>query len=292
MSNTPPPYSDITGISRAVMKDNKTESLANYNGNARPGELVVNLESSPPALYVGDNLGQLNAIGGSSSPATPTTSGSIYGYTDASYYNTYVGYCSGNTIGTGSNNIAQGYKSLSSNTDGSNNIAQGYYTLRQNTSGNFNTAFGFRSLTNNTIGNNNIGIGYSSLFYNTTGNDNIAIGYSALQCNTTGYNNIAEGYQSLFYNTTGCNNIAQGYRALSGNTTGSNNIAIGICSGATVQSDNSIILNATGSTLNSPANNTFTVKPVRGDSTANLVGGGFKAVYYNPTTGEFAYTTD
>jgi hypothetical protein len=35
---TKPPYDNITGISRAVMKDNARETIANYNGNARPGE--------------------------------------------------------------------------------------------------------------------------------------------------------------------------------------------------------------------------------------------------------------
>ena len=62
MSDTPPPYTDITGISRAVMKDNAQVTLAIYDGNARPGELVVNLEIDPPALYIGNNLGQLTAI--------------------------------------------------------------------------------------------------------------------------------------------------------------------------------------------------------------------------------------
>lgn len=62
MSNSPPPYDDITGISRAVMKDNAQVTLAEYNGNARPGELVVNLETNPPALYIGNNIGQLTAI--------------------------------------------------------------------------------------------------------------------------------------------------------------------------------------------------------------------------------------
>jgi len=83
-----------------------------------------------------------------------------------------------------------------------------------------------------------------------------------------------------------------GVSSLNSNITGSNNIAIGSYAAETSETDNSIILNATGSTVNSPASNTFTVKPVRGDTTANLVSGGFKAVYYNPTTGEFAYTTD
>lgn len=62
MANPPPPYDDITGISRAVMKDNSQVTLAQYNGNARPGELVVNLETNPPALYVGNNSGQLTAV--------------------------------------------------------------------------------------------------------------------------------------------------------------------------------------------------------------------------------------
>lgn len=74
--STPPPYTDITGISRAVMKDNAQESLAGYNGNARPGELVVNLETNPPALYVGNNAGQLTAITSGSGSGLPVANGS------------------------------------------------------------------------------------------------------------------------------------------------------------------------------------------------------------------------
>ena len=44
------------------MKDNAQVTLAQYNGNARPGELVVNLETNPPMVYVGNNIGQLTAI--------------------------------------------------------------------------------------------------------------------------------------------------------------------------------------------------------------------------------------
>jgi hypothetical protein len=62
MASPPPPYDSITGISRAVMKDNAQETLANYNGNARPGELVVNLVTDPPVVYVGNNSGQLTQI--------------------------------------------------------------------------------------------------------------------------------------------------------------------------------------------------------------------------------------
>ena len=60
MANPPPPYSDITGISRAVMKDNAQVTLANYNGNARPGELVV--DQTTDQVFIGNSLGALTQI--------------------------------------------------------------------------------------------------------------------------------------------------------------------------------------------------------------------------------------
>jgi hypothetical protein len=59
MSN-PPPYTDITGITRAVMKDNAQVSIVDYNGNARPGELVV--AQGTTNLYIGNSLGQLTLV--------------------------------------------------------------------------------------------------------------------------------------------------------------------------------------------------------------------------------------
>lgn len=85
MSNPPPPYSDITGISRAVMKDNSQVNLSDYNGNARPGELVVNLEVDPPTLFIGNNVGQLTAISTIPGPYTDdidaAANGVLVGYT-------------------------------------------------------------------------------------------------------------------------------------------------------------------------------------------------------------------
>ena len=60
MANPPPPYADITGISRAVMKDNAQVTLANYNGNARPGELVV--DQLTDQVYIGNSSGALTQI--------------------------------------------------------------------------------------------------------------------------------------------------------------------------------------------------------------------------------------
>ena len=56
-SNNPPPWLGITGISRAAMKDNAQVNAAEYDGNARPAELVV--AQNTLDLYVGDNNGNL-----------------------------------------------------------------------------------------------------------------------------------------------------------------------------------------------------------------------------------------
>jgi len=73
MANNPPPYSDITGISRTVMKDNAQESITNYNGNARPGEIVVNLTNND--VYIGNISGNLALISAGSSSGNNVPAG-------------------------------------------------------------------------------------------------------------------------------------------------------------------------------------------------------------------------
>lgn len=61
---TPPPYLGIDGL--YVQTDKHVDTtLAEYNGNARPGQLVV--DTANYALYVSDASGQLTAIGGGGS---------------------------------------------------------------------------------------------------------------------------------------------------------------------------------------------------------------------------------
>ena len=60
MANPPPPYDDLTGISRTVMKDNAQESVTNYNGNARPAEMTVNINTNE--IYIGNATGALTKI--------------------------------------------------------------------------------------------------------------------------------------------------------------------------------------------------------------------------------------
>lgn len=60
MANPPPPYTDITGITRTVMKDNAQANIVNYNGNARPGELTINPNTGD--IYIGNTNGNLNLV--------------------------------------------------------------------------------------------------------------------------------------------------------------------------------------------------------------------------------------
>ena len=71
MANPPPPYSDITGISRAVMKDNAQETVGNYNGVARPSELVV--DQLTQDIYVGNTNGNLNLVAYGSGVTNPVS---------------------------------------------------------------------------------------------------------------------------------------------------------------------------------------------------------------------------
>lgn len=70
MANPPPPYANIAGISRADMKDNAQITVQNYNGVARPSELVV--DQLTQNVYVGNTNGNLNLIAFGSGVTNPT----------------------------------------------------------------------------------------------------------------------------------------------------------------------------------------------------------------------------
>jgi hypothetical protein len=92
---------------------------------------------------------------------------------------------------------------------------------------------------------------------------------------------VAIGLNSGAGSSANSRMVAVGYFA--GHTNqGSSSIAIGANAGYTNQANNSIILNATGANLNQTTANTFTVRPVRNTTTANIM-------YYNDTSGEISY---
>jgi len=62
MAFPPPPFANITGTTAIIGKYNQQENIANADGNARPGQLVIDLEVDPPQVYVGNNLGNLSLI--------------------------------------------------------------------------------------------------------------------------------------------------------------------------------------------------------------------------------------
>ena len=59
-SPPPPPWANIGGIVRNVFKHNQQETIGNYNGNSRAGELTVNPDTSQ--IYIGNTNGNLNFV--------------------------------------------------------------------------------------------------------------------------------------------------------------------------------------------------------------------------------------
>jgi hypothetical protein len=116
---------------------------------------------------------------------------------------------------------------------------------------------------------------------NTQSNLAVAIGVSA-GSNTQGDAAVAIG-ASAGFDAQGNQAVAIGTSA--GQTSqGTYAVAIGSGAGANAQGNNSIILNATGANLNQTTANTFTVSPVRND-TSNIA----EVMFYNATSKEVTY---
>jgi hypothetical protein len=109
----------------------------------------------------------------------------------------------------------------------------------------------------------------------------VAIGQSAGQT-SQGSRAVAVGLQA---GTSSQGGFAVAVGASAGQTSqGGYAVAIGASAGVTSQGNNSIIINASGSTLDQTRANTFTVAPVRNDTsnTANVM-------FYNATSNEITY---
>jgi hypothetical protein len=120
MANPPPPYDNITGISRAVMKDNAQETIQNYDGVARPGELVVDMNTFD--VYVGNTMGNINLIsGGASNSGYPQSGGTFYVDVGRTDYYTPTG-----TINAPFKTIQSALNAATANT--TINIAPGTYS--------------------------------------------------------------------------------------------------------------------------------------------------------------------
>lgn len=179
----------------------------------------------------GSNLTGISA-GGSLCGSTGSANGSC----------TTLGYCA-LPSGTGTGNVAIGFKAMQATTSGFANTASGYRVMCCNTTGNNNTAFGQQALFKNTTGFRNTAIGVSALYNNnaasntavggcamqqtTTGSQNTAVGVGALYATTSASSNTSSGYQSAYATTTGQRNTSMGAKSLRVNTTGGQNVALG-----------------------------------------------------------------
>jgi hypothetical protein len=143
MSNPPPPYANIAGITRTIMKDNQEETIANYDGNARPGEIVVNLTNND--VYIGNTNGNLNllVIGGGSGNSEPA------GPVGAIQYNS-----GGNLFGGTANVVVSGTGiNVTGNIAGGNITISGISNLNSNANVKITGGTNGQSLTTDGTGN-------------------------------------------------------------------------------------------------------------------------------------------
>jgi hypothetical protein len=220
----PPPYNNITGISRAAMKDNAQETLANYNGNARPGELVVNLVTDPPLVYVGNNLGQLTLVASTGSTTWATlgdknnnngpfgiTLGYFAGQGGQGLAAIAIGANTGGTgqgnsavaIGIGAGNTAQGVNAVAIG-NSAGGVSQGVNSV----------AMG-REAGNTSQGINSVAVGFGAGF-SGQGNAAVAVGSQAGVTSQANNSIILNATGSALNQTTANTFTVKPVRAVSG----------------------------------------------------------------------------
>jgi hypothetical protein len=207
------------------MKDNQEETIANYDGNARPGEIVVNLTNND--VYIGNTNGNLNLLvigggSGNSEPAGPVgaiqynSGGNLFGGTA----NVTVSGTGISVVGNiaGGNITISGISNLNSNANvkitggsaGQSLTTDGTGNLSWTTATTTTPAYGqFYSNISQTVTSPNTE--YRFAFNNTDLSSNVSLGSGASN-------------SRIIINQTGLYNIqfsAQVDKALGGGTTAS-----------------------------------------------------------------------
>jgi hypothetical protein len=95
-SQPPPPWANITGITRTVMKDNAQETVANYSGNARAGEMTV--DPNTGNIYLGNVSGNLNLVISGSGSNLYLGSARVSNTVPAGFYAMYYNPITGEVI--------------------------------------------------------------------------------------------------------------------------------------------------------------------------------------------------
>jgi hypothetical protein len=161
---------------------------------------------------------------------------------------------------------------------GNSTLAAGTYAGR-NDQGDFSVALGAYT-ANYYQGQQSVAIG-TTAGEQYQGRESVAIGMSSGQI-YQGNNAVAIG-ASAGYDNQGANSVAIGASA-GYSYQGNNSVSIGAYGSA--RGANSIVINATGSSVVNLNNDTFVVKPVRGN-----VGNVNKLVMYDTSSGEITYNT-
>lgn len=214
-----------------------------YCGNLTLGNAIYNNAYGDSALYSLTEGDRNTAIGQAALKSVTTSIGNIAigfgagrGISDASGYNTIVGYQSGILNNTDRNTFI-GCETGYANTTGHYNVFLGHQAGYRNTTANNSVAVGYRSLYYQTGSTgdetlNNTAVGYQSMYNNDptdmfNGRKNAAFGSMAMMDNSTGAYNTAVGESAMRYNTTGEGNTGVGNLALQMNRSGNNNTAVG-----------------------------------------------------------------
>lgn len=101
MANPPPPYADVTGITRAVMKDSAQVDLSQYDGTARPGEIVIS--QSDLSMWIGNTNGDLNQApilaASQGTPPTPYLGGFYFNVDQGELTGEGLYFCANTVLG-------------------------------------------------------------------------------------------------------------------------------------------------------------------------------------------------
>jgi hypothetical protein len=280
--------------------DANGQSIVGLNNLDMTGNLTIIQSTNEKILIVGSSIGigvgattvdaqKCNpGIGGISIGAQSTIQtqgpncisiGAEAGNNNQGHNSVAVGVEAG-SLQQGENSVALGF-SAGFTQQGNRSVAIGGQAGNK-TQGDNSVAIGFEA-GNITQGINCVSIG-GQAGNDTQGDNSVAVGVVAGSLQQ-GENSVAIGFSAGF-GQQGINSVAIGNSA-GQNSQGNTAIAIGNFAGETSQHASTIILNATGSALNSDDTVRFFVKPIRDEA----LGIGVGVMKYNPITGEITYST-
>ena len=285
---------DPNGSGVVVFKGNATKGSGQFKLNCEQNSHGITIKGPPHSAAASYTLTLPNTDGNANEVLKTDGSGNLSwaaaasgGASDVDDLSDGVTYSSGNSIGLGTNalanddgtannNTALGYNSLNANTSGHSNVGVGHSSLKTNTVGEQNTALGVNAAFSNTNGYLNVAIGKDALYSNSTGAEIVAVGVDALENVTVGKGTAVGfraglsstsaqdvtfiGHEAGYYCTTASYATAVGRESLKNLTTGISNTALGMGAGSNITTgSNCTVLGAGATASASTATNEITL---------------------------------